>query len=305
MRNNVEILRSILFTKEDLETFQNLGDEYTAKEIEFMVEFKKIYEFGLNQLELFINKLDEEGKDLDEYTIQYYVTQLFNGPLGQHARKLSEDKNYFGNITDCMGMIGNNGKTSSNTALYEGVGYPLGCEVDLYNKLPDFMHRNILDTVKQGEDMFRSNLQSFVVYDNTLPLMDKKPQDRYNDESKGLWVLKSNGSYMVKDSWYSQAQTIINKTLFDKIKEYLGDENFRIWSDKKTYNAFSDKNDSTSQNYKLEKKLTENGKEEIVTIDLMGSVFDSVKRRESVLKVSNPIKDKEYKLNTVEGQLGI
>ena len=58
MRNKIEILRSILFTKEDLVNYKNIDDKFSKVEIEFMVEFKKIYELGLNQLEKFINKLE-------------------------------------------------------------------------------------------------------------------------------------------------------------------------------------------------------------------------------------------------------
>ena len=84
MRNRVEILRAIEFTKKDLEDITNLDElvQFSDKDKEFMEEFKKVYELGLNQLELFINKLDKEGSELDEYSIQYYVSQLLTGPLG-------------------------------------------------------------------------------------------------------------------------------------------------------------------------------------------------------------------------------
>ena len=44
MRNKIEILRSILFTKEDLVNYKNIDDQFSKVEIEFMIEFKKIYE---------------------------------------------------------------------------------------------------------------------------------------------------------------------------------------------------------------------------------------------------------------------
>ena len=57
MRNRVEILRAIEFTKDDLDNISNLDDlvSFSDKEKEFMESFKKVYELGLNQLELFIN----------------------------------------------------------------------------------------------------------------------------------------------------------------------------------------------------------------------------------------------------------
>ena len=63
MRNKIEILRSILFTKEDLVNYKNIDDQFSKVEIEFMIEFKKIYELGLNQLEKFINKLEKRCKN--------------------------------------------------------------------------------------------------------------------------------------------------------------------------------------------------------------------------------------------------
>lgn len=305
MRNKVEILRSLCFTKEDFDTFKSLPVEFSDIEIEFMVEFKKIYEFGLNQLESFITKLDEEGKDLDEYSIQYYVSQLFNGPLGQYARQLSENKNYFSEITDIMGFSGNNQKSVSNITIFPSQGYPLGCNVDLYNKIPKFIQENLIDTVKQTEDFFRESLKMFSVYDNTLPLVDKKPQERYEQEETGEWVNKSIGNFMVKDSFFSTVQESLNSILFDQILDYLGEENSRIFSDKKTYNPFDpDKNDSTSSHYKLEKTITEGDLTEVIEVDLMRTVIDSPEKRQSVLKVPSAGKDKEYKLGTVEGQLG-
>ena len=71
MNNKVETLRAICYTASDIETITNLGDSFSELEIDFMVQFKMIYELGLDQLEIFINKLDEEGEDLDTYTIEY------------------------------------------------------------------------------------------------------------------------------------------------------------------------------------------------------------------------------------------
>jgi hypothetical protein len=109
----------------------------------------------------------------------------------------------------------------------------------------------------------------------------------------------------VKDSLFYTVLDKINGDVFDKLEEFLGEENFRIFVDRKTYGPFSDDNDSTSSHFKVLKKFKEGDKEIVLHLDIMGDVVDSVKKREATLKIVNPNKDKEYQLGTVEGQLGI
>ena len=304
MRNGVEVLRSICFTREDLENITNLGDSFSKEEIDFMVEFKKIYELGLNQLEKFINKLDEEGEDLDEYTIKYYVSQLRNGPLASYVETLSEDKNYFIKTPNIMGVNGNKQLVTQNTTVLEGFDKPLGCPVDIYNKLPDFIQNLIKGAVDEGETLFRGSVTASTTNDNTLPIMDKAPQQRYDEEPEGTWVGKSNGSYLVKDTLMYKTVDDISQTIFDKVEEFLNEENFRLWADNKTFTPFSDVNDAKSVNTILKKKIQDGENEREVELDMLGATFDSVERRQSTLKIEDPVKDREYALGTVEGQLG-
>jgi len=111
---------------------------------------------------------------------------------------------------------------------------------------------------------------------------------------------------MVKDNFYRIKTEEIRSKIFDKIKEYLGDEEYRLFDDNKNYNPFdSKKNDAIGSNFKIEKqvKLTDEIKETLDT-DLHGQVFDSFKRRESVLKIAGEEKEKEFPLHTNLGQLG-
>jgi hypothetical protein len=305
MKNSVEILRAICFTEEEMNNISNLGDSFTKLEIDFMVEFKKIYELGLGQLEKFIKKLDEEGKDLDTYSIIYYVDILSNGPLGAYVKELSKDKKYFKLTPDSIGFLGNKSYTTSNNTLYSDTPYQLGCPVDIYNKLPVFMQKNLDKAISETESVFRDNILSSTVIDNTLPIIDKNPQLRYSEEPKGKWVNRANGSYMVKDSQYYWTIDKISESIFDKIKTQLGDENFRIYKDKKQYNAFdSEKNTSEGIINKIAKQIKQGDKTLEVETDLFGDEFDSVERRASVLKISSDEKDIEYKLHTNKGQLG-
>ena len=307
MKNTIEILRSICFTSEDLKTITNLADSFKQIEIDFMVEFKKIYELGTGQLEKFLKKLEDEGKDLDTYSIQYYVDVLLSGPLGPKAKEIASAHKYkyFKNSPDSMGILGNNARTTSNITLYSDDAYPLGCAVDSYKNLPAFLQTTLGEAMKQTEDVFRTSLKSSTVFDNTLPIADKVPQKRYDEESKGKWVTRSNGSYMVKDSYQHLVIVKISQPIFDKVKTNLGDEDFRMYKDKKKYTPFnSDENESTATNNKIKKKITDNKVTKEFTFDLMGDVFDSEEQRQSELIIKNDSKDKKYLLNTIQGQLG-
>lgn len=303
MRNRVEILRAIEYTKEDLKNISNLDeiDSFDDKDKEFMEEFKKIYEFGLNQLELFIDKLDNEGKDLDVYSIKYYVNLLLNGPLGTYARKLAEGKKYFGKVPDSLGLMGNKGRSLQNTTVVEGYEYSLGCPVDVFNKLPLFIQDVSTLSIEQTEKFFRSNIHSSVVNDNTRPIVDKDNSRRYELEHTGELAFLPAANYLLKDSYFYQVLDNISEDIFALIKEYLGEENFRLFKDNKEYNAFGDKNDNTSKNWVVKTKI----KKEEFDLDLYGVVFDSEEARNVNLKIETAESNKEYNLGTLKGQLGI
>ena len=306
MRNKVEILRAIQYTKDDVANYPNLSAiaSFEDFDFEFMEEFKKVYELGLNQLEQFINKLDKDGKDLDIYSIRYYVRNILNGPLGTYAEELGKDKNYFIPAPNTIGINGNEYRTDPNTSILPGYPEPLGVNVDVYNKLPQFLQTNLMDSVKNTENVFRSSSYATTIIDNTLPIIDKDPQRRYLTEPTGVINITSHGNLAVKDSLYYRIMDDINSDIFDKVKEYLGEENFRIWEDNKTYNAFdSEKNTSTSSNYKIERIINED--EDPIEVDMLNSQIDSSKLRQSVLKIENADGVKEYELHTNDGQLGI
>ena len=304
MNNKVETLRALCFTKDDLETITNLGDSFSEKDIEFMVEFKKIYELGTTQLKKFIDKLDEEGEDLDSYSIMYYIEVLLNGPLGSYVREFSKDKKYFINSPDIMGMLGNKIVSHQNNTIHEDGSYILGCAVDTYNRLPPFIQDTITNSIKQTENVFRSSLKSSSETDNTLPIIDKANQTRYEEEKLGKWVIKANGNNMVKDSYFYLAVNDVSEDIFKKVEEYLGEEDFRMYGDKKKYNAFdSEKNDSKSTNAQIKKIFKDGDEEREVVLDLMGDEFDSDEARESKIKIVGVMKDEEFKIHTNVGQL--
>lgn len=300
MRNKIEILRSICFTKEDLANYKN--NQFSQTEIDFMIEFKKIYELGLNQLEKFIKKLDSGGNQLQPSDITYYVKQLLNGPLSTYAKQLGGNTKYFKAINDIFGSNGNNEITSHNTALYQDGDMPLGMPLDMYNKSPRFIQNMVISANTEVEKMFRSSLNASMVNDNTLPIIDKKAQERYSAEKSGEWQKKPHGNFNVKDSYYRVKMESVRSQIFDKVKDVIGAERYKIFQDKKQFSPFnSSKNNATSSNYVFEKELQDGDKTEVFEEDIFGDVFDN---RESSLKIQKPDKNEEYKLNTVDGQLG-
>lgn len=297
MRNKIEILRAIEFTKDDLKDITNLDEitMFSDKDKEFIEEFKKIYELGVNQLEKFINKLDSEGSELDEYSIQYYTHQLFNGPLSQYTAQLSKDKKYFSNIPDILGRCGNVESTSSNISMIRSSQTPTGQHIDVFNKIPNFLQTLAYDAANITEDIFRIGMQSTI-------LVEKDPQKRSDTEDSGSWQTTSHGTYCVRDRAFYNVLKNSNTQIFDKVKSKIGDENYRIFYDRKNINPFSAaQNTSNSGNFVL--KISLSG--QAIETDILGNIFDSFERRESVLKVENETNHVEYSLNTNTGQLGI
>jgi hypothetical protein len=307
MRNKIELLRAIYFDEDDYKNISEFNHSFTEKEREFMFEFKKIYELGLNQLEKFIKKLKDEGKELEPWDIIYYVTQLLNGILSSHAKALADELEcpYFEELPNNLGSLGNRNQTKSNATVSLGYQHQLGAMVDTFNNLPDFIQKTIGESVLDTEDLFRGSLFAATRNDNTLPLIDKKPQERYTKEPKGEWVLLANANYIIKDSFYYKVMENVRDKIFEKVKEFLGDEDYRIFEDNKSYKTFdSEDNNSKAEQFIIKKIVKEGDKEEILETDLFGSIFDSIEKRKFEMVVSKPESDKKYLTNTNIGQLG-
>lgn len=323
MRNSIEILRSIYFTENDFSTIKDFEIEFTDKQKEFIGEFKKVYELGFNQLEKFINKLADEGNELSPWEIEYFVNQLFNGPLAKYVAILSKDKKYFSEIPDILGILGNTEITDVNVSLVYEAPIPTGSPVGIFNKCPKFIQDNIITGTNITEKVFRANLFAAISNDNTLPIADKTPGQRENNESSGDWSTRSNGNLLMKDSYYLVKTLNIKNKIFDKIKELLGDDQYLIYEDKKTYNPFdSEKNTSFSKAFVVEREEVEiveyiNDDTETLSqtliLDLFGNQFETdlrrdyfeniTKRKKIELSVEEPEDTKDYFLNRTLGQI--
>lgn len=307
MNNKVETLRAFCFTTEDLNNITNQPELFSAEEVDFMIEFKKTFELGTEQLKKFINKLDREGSVLDTYTIQYYVDNLKNGPLSKYVEEYSAGKKYFKLSPDSMGCMGNLTRCPQNSPSVGTSVYPLGCSVDTYNKLPPFIQENLVNSVKQVEDIFRGCLKSSVEIDNTLPVVDKYPFQRYSAEAGGSngWESTPCGNYMVKDCTFFKTLEATSIPIGENVKTFLGDEDYRMYLDKKEYNPFApDLNTSISENTKIIRNITNGDVSKIVEVDLMGDVFDSDAKREAEIIIPKDGNEYVVKLNSNRGQLG-
>jgi hypothetical protein len=326
MKNSVEILRAICFNEEGMSSLELDGFDFTEKEIEFMIEFKKIYEIGETQLKKFLDLLEDEGSELDEYSIQYYVNQLSNGALRNILLPLliKDDGSirlYFSKRPDILGVLGNSELTTVNSTVLEGYKNPISCRVDTFNKLPNFMQEMVIQSSDVVEDVYKTSMRSSVVIDNTLPLIDKSNQERYSEEPTGERVTKSHGNYIIKDSYYFTKMSNIRGGILEKVKKDLGEENYRLYEANRLYNPFDpEKNTSQTSKHVVKEtvidvlfdlenneymtyngNVTESLSGRILENDLFGNVYDSDQKRETLYKIPNITENEEYLLNSISG----
>jgi hypothetical protein len=316
INNKVEVLRALERTKAQVdELISNLDaiGTFTDKDKEFLEEFKKIYHIGLSQLYRFIDKLDEQGKDLDPTTIIYYKRILLNGPLTNfvtaYVTKNNTTKKYWKFYSDVMGVMGNLNKSSTSVPVWVLVPGDIPIPVDTYNKLPGFMQDSLTEQTANVNSVFGFNFASVVVNDNTLPFIDKEPTIRmYNEYGPGH-DKQPHANYVVKDIEFYKGIEAVSADIFKSVESTLGtDDDFRLYKYEKTTNPFSEDNVSTSGNTVVARKLTypvgNTDREVDIATDLFGNQFESEEKMKFALKIIAEEKDKEFALYTVEGQLG-
>jgi len=199
--NKVEILRCLERTKEQFEVqYQKNCDgrsnqkypEYSDADKEFMEEYKKVYELGITQLQSFVNKLDEEGGEIDDYSLLYYMTQLSNGPYAEQFDTFSQNKveqaggnSIFNKAPDSLGSLANSVQTNASVPVFRSESLNTGAS--LFNKSPIFMQDILGEAARGTADVFNFNFESSIFNDNTLPYIDKYPKARANIEGANVW----------------------------------------------------------------------------------------------------------------------
>ena len=318
----VELLRALLRTKDQFDELIDTGanDEFTDKDKEFMEEFKRIYYSGLEQLEKFINKIDEEGKEISIESIEYYKSLLFNGPLAGNALQLAkpngDTKNFFKDTTDDIGTNGNTVADNNTIPIWSTELVAFNNTVTINNKSTEFINNLISKASKQTAITTRITSEYLYNTDNTKPFIDKRQSERVSLEGEDGFNSEAHGCYCVKDVEFRKVAEEITEDIFDKVEEYLGESDFAVFTFKKLSNYFGEDNTAKSFNAKIKRKLQfmqrsydEEGVEEIeikdtnIETDLIGNQFDSPDRRGFTFKITGD-KDKIFNPNTIEGQLG-
>jgi len=305
INNHVESLIAIERTKSQVDEFiTNLDDirEWTDDDKEFLESFKRIYHTGLDQLERFINKLDEDGDKLDESSILYYKRQLVIGPLAAFLPQYTEDKKYWLDQSDVMGVTGNMGGSSNSSPVWDNKS--LNVPVDVFNKMPEFMFTVISETNDVINSVLTGTFISPIVNDNTLPYIDKGPQSRIDEEYDKGRNVKPHANHMVKDVELAFDISAVSADIFDKVKEFLvEDSDFRLFAQSKKMNPFKD-TVSKASNLIVNRGYTKGEEDFSVATDLFGSQFDSEDKMAFELLIKGEDKDRKFKLRTVKGQLG-
>lgn len=319
LTKKVETLRTLLRTKVQFDELidPSIVAMFTDTDKEFMEEFKKVYHIGTEQLTSFIDKLISSGSSLDVYSIQYYVEQLIEGPMADYVKSYAVDpkKRYFKPSPDILGVLGNTGVSNTSAPVF--LQHTFNTSTDTYNKLTKFLQKITSDLSRTTSNVFASNFNSSVNMDNTLPFIDKRNTERIMGEyNSGACINRPHGNYMTKDvEFHKQVIRPISKQIFEIVKSFLGQEDYRLFEFKKQLNYFdSEKNTAKSNNTELTRKLEYMDERELgsgdivlkttdIKTDLFGNTFDSVEKRAYDLKVETPT-NKNFKLYTVKGQLG-
>lgn len=318
LTKKVELLRALERTKAQFDDRIDTGanEGFSEEDKDLIESFKKIFHVGLDQLEKFINDLEEKGEKVDPYTILYYTKQLRSSPFYRYLAELIIDKKYWIPSPNTMGVCGNTGRANSSTPVIQGK--QLGANVDIFYKAPvDVILKVHNSLVSSTTNVFNSNFQSSVVMDNTKPYINKNGRDRVKAESENGLNTTAHGNYMVKDVEFQKIVESVSADIFDKVKELLGEQDYRLFVFKKALNLF-DKEENLARSYNasikrkvdfMSQSFKEDGTEVIsvtetdIDTDLQGNNFDGFKRREVELKIFGA-KERKFKLYTVKGQLG-
>lgn len=313
MNKKVEKLRAIETTTQQVSSLiVNLSaiDDYKEVDLKFMEAFKSIMHLGTEQLKKFIDLLEESGKDLDEYSIYYYTKQLSVSPLKFYVSKfvVNEDgsfKTYWKLSPDTIGLLGNTNKSQINIPIASFTEELTNIDSLTVAKMPSFMVKNAQQATLLTNSMFA------LAYTSTLEF-DTDGSQRLQLEAAGNYNKTPHGSYVVSDTETYEQFKQLTTPIQNKVKEFLGDEDYRMYSAKRNYNLFLSVNKTT--NIKVQRKLEytetnlDTGKDELKSVvietNLIGNTFDSNKVREGGITVNYPDKNINLKLHTVEGQLG-
>mgnify|MGYP003627121426 FL=1 len=219
------------------------GSEVKPIDREMMESFKKLFQLGRDNAEKFPDALNDafgEGEDvLDAYSVLYYLSQWRTTPLSNYMTLPPDDYNrVWAAGPDIMGVNANAAPTNSSTPVFKGVAADVP-DVTL-NKCPSILIKLLATGKGSSQGLFSSNISSAVT-ENTLPFIDKRNDQRIEQEPVQGWnkVNPVHGNLMVKDIEKNKIQKAGAQDILSEIENYLGDKPFQLYLFRKFVNYFN------------------------------------------------------------------
>jgi len=265
---SVETLRALELTKDqfvsvietdckDQSKGPILGYTFSNKDKELCESFKKVYQLGLNQLQIFVGDLIKGNPEINEQAALYYMRQLYNGPFTNQVAIYAQNpyrgrgrvQNCFFPSPDILGCLANTSQQNAGTAIYFGESNDVS--LNLIKKTPAFIRRNLSNSQRTCAQVIQYNTESAIYSDNTLPYIDKRSTERVNTEYLGRYTASTIavGNLMLKDINFSNILRGIANTIIGIIEDYLGVDAFRLFEYKRNINFFDpEQNISKTEN---------------------------------------------------------
>jgi hypothetical protein len=293
------------------------GQTFSKEDKELLEAFKNINQLGLDKLREFISSLMALSRMLDQFSIQYYIQQLYNGPYAKFVREFAKFQGIFQRITDCLGIISAVSRSNSSTPVFSGVAAVVS--VGVLDKSPSFIQRELNNITRTTTEVFNYNFQSSIFGDNTLPYIDKRPRVRALQELRQGFTSQRRAvaNYMLKDIKTFNVMTSIAQSILAIIKAFLGADAFRLFEFKKNINPFdAQQNVSSTSNKSIPRLLmstvqvtSETGNSELrercieLQTGLTGNaVVNNVQVNDATLSLGESLDGSP--LYTIEGRLG-
>ena len=155
---------------------------------------------------------------------------------------------------DILGIISTVNRSNSSTPVFTGLA--VNASIGIFDKCPVFMQRELNDIVRTTTRVFNYNFQSSIIDDNTLPYIDKLPDERVRREEVSGYTYGAVGNYMLKDVKFFNVIKNITQSIIDIVRVFLGSDAFRLLQFKKNINYFNaEQNVSNTSNNSISRLL--------------------------------------------------
>ena len=270
LKNDIEKLRAVLTTAAQTnDLIQNLSDFCRSDETDLLLmeNFKKMFQFGLNQFNKFVSLLPTAT---EVYTKLYFVAQTLNGPFREYALNLvDEDKPLWKKAPDILGVNGNVNRSQLATPIWvspappdgssgqdetvDGQELPVNMNIVTRTKLPKFMRDNIEGITYISGVMSSSSVYGTIYVDQTLPCVDKRSAERGDESTLNQWS-PPHGLYMASDVARWQASSSAKRSIERSVQIYNGGLDHELYEFRKFYNPYKD-NESEVDRYEVQRKV--------------------------------------------------